>query len=254
MGAGFGGLSAARALRHADVFVTVVDRSNHHLFQPLLYQVATGGLSPSNIATPIRAVLKHQENTQVLMAEVLSVDLKSRDVILADRRLPFEFLILATGSRTTYFGHEQWEKSAPGLKSISDATLIRKKILLAFERAELERDEKRRNELLTFVIVGGGPTGVELAGAIAELSHRTMAIDFRNFDPKKTRIVLLEAGPRILATFPVSLAERASRSLFDLGVEVKVTSRVERLDENGVVVGGEEIQACLLYTSPSPRD
>src|SRR5579875_1702222 len=198
VGAGFGGLEAARGLRHAPVRVTVIDRSNHHLFQPLLYQVATAGLSPAEISAPIRAVLRHQANAEVFLAEVTGVDVAGKRVLLGDEAVPYDYLILATGARHSYFGHDDWEPFAPGLKSIADATHIRRKILLAFEAAEREDDPARQQALLTFVVIGGGPTGVEMAGAIAELAHMALRRDFRHIDPANARIVLVEAMPRLL--------------------------------------------------------
>src|SRR4051812_37699776 len=201
LGAGFAGLTAARALAGADVRVTVVDRRNHHLFSPLLYQVATAALSPGDIAYPIRAILRGQTNTRVLLGDAVSIDPGRRELILTDERIPYDYLILASGSRHAYFGHDAWEKDAPGLKTLEDALEIRRRILLAFERAEREADPARRRRLLTFVLVGGGPTGVELAGAISEISRRVLVRDFRSIDPREARIVLAEAGPRILAAY-----------------------------------------------------
>jgi len=201
VGAGFGGLSAAKALRRADVRVTLVDRRNHHLFQPLLYQVATAGLSPGQIAMPIRTVLRWQKNAEVLLGTVSGVDINRREIVLANQpdshRINYDYLVLATGARHSYFGHDDWEPLAPGLKSLEDATELRKRILLAFEKAELENDEPARKRLLTFVVIGAGPTGVEMAGAIAELARRALASDFRAIDPRAARIVLVEAGPRL---------------------------------------------------------
>jgi NADH dehydrogenase len=243
IGGGFGGLTVARGLGNAPVAVTLVDRSNHHLFQPLLYQVATAGLSPADISAPIRGVLRRQRNTEVLLAEVTGVDVKNRRIQLGDRTLPYDYLVIATGARHSYFGHDEWEARAPGLKSISDATLIRREVLLAFEQAELEADFERRAAHLTFVIVGAGPTGVELAGAIAELAHRALVNDFRHFDPRSTRILLLEAGPRILPTFSERLAERARRELVRLGVTVCTGQAVEQVDATGVTTAGQHIAA-----------
>ena len=213
VGAGFGGLFAAQALAKADADVTIIDRHNYHLFQPLLYQVATAGLPPSDIAWPIRSILHRQRNARVLLAEVLGIDRERRVVELRDRTIPFDYLVVATGSTHSYFGHEQWRSIAPGLKSIDDATLIRRRILSAFEAAEMENDPAKREPLLTFVIVGAGPTGVELAGTIAELAHRTLLADFRRIDPGAAKVILIEAGPRVLAAFrePQS-ALRAARA------------------------------------------
>ncbi len=201
VGAGFGGLFAAQALSRAAADVTIVDRHNYHLFQPLLYQVATAGLPPSDVAWPIRSILRRQRNTTVLLGEVTAVDAARNVVELGERTLPYDYLIVATGSTHSYFGHDDWQPHAPGLKSIDDATAIRRKILSAFEAAEMETDAARRERLLRFVIVGGGPTGVELAGTIAELARFTLAADFRRIDPRSARITLIEAGPRVLAAF-----------------------------------------------------
>lgn len=193
VGAGFGGLRAARALRYAPVQMTVIDRSNHHLFQPLLYQVATADLSPADIAAPIRSMLKHQKNTTVILAEATGVDVKWQRALMHEHSVPYDYLIVATGARNSYFGHDEWEPFAPGLKSVDDAAMLLRKILLAFEAAEIETDPEQRQALLTFVLVGAGPTGVVMAGAIAGLAHKTLASDFRTIDPKTTRIVLVEA-------------------------------------------------------------
>jgi NADH dehydrogenase len=241
VGGGFGGLAAARALRNAPVHVTLIDRTNHHVFQPLLYQVATAGLSPADIAAPIRSILHKQRNTEVLLAEVQGVDTEARKVVLSDRTLDYDTLILATGARHAYFGHDEWEKEAPGLKSLMDATTIRRDILLAFEAAETEPDPEACRALMTFALVGAGPTGVELAGAIAELANRALAADFRHIDPRSARILLLEAGPRILAGFPEDLAESAKHALERMGVEVLTNAKVEAVDAEGVTVGGKRI-------------
>jgi len=243
VGAGFGGLAAARALRNARVRVTIVDRRNHHLFQPLLYQVATAALSPGDIAYPIRSILKRQPNARVLLAEATAVDPGRREVELDDGRVGYDALVIATGARHAYFGHDEWEKDAPGLKTLEDALEIRRRILLAFERAERETDAAHRRDLLTFVIVGGGPTGVELAGAIAEISRHVLVSDFRAIDPREARIVLLEAGSRLLPAYsPVSSA-RAERSLRKRGVEVRNDAAVTAIDSGGVWLGGERIAA-----------
>ncbi|MBO0736692.1 MAG: FAD-dependent oxidoreductase, partial [Alphaproteobacteria bacterium] len=214
VGAGFGGLEAARALSHAAAGVTVIDRHNYHLFQPLLYQVATAALSPADIAEPIRAVLRRQHNATVLLDEVIGVDTAARQV---ETRLgpaqSYDYLVLASGSRYTYFGHDDWPRSAPGLKSIDDATLIRRRVLLAFEEAETATDPAIRRRLLTFVLVGAGPTGVEMAGALAELAHATLSRDFRHINPQTAHILLVEAGPRVLSGLPAKLADFARRSL-----------------------------------------
>jgi len=223
------------------VQVIVLDSSNFHLFQPLLYQVATAGLSPADIASPIRHILRRQKNADVQLKTVTGVDTAKNEVIAGVERIPFDFLVVATGARHSYFGHEQWEKNAPGLKSISDATKIRRNILLAFERAELEGDEKKRQALLTFVIVGGGPTGVELAGAIAELSQTALAKEFRHVDPRTAKVIVIEAGPRVLASFPEKLSHKALGALSSLGVDVRTGSRVTHVDFDGVWLGENQI-------------
>jgi NADH dehydrogenase len=243
VGAGFGGLAAARSLGDAPVRVTVVDRRNYHLFQPLLYQVATAALSPGDIAYPIRSVLRHQRNANVLLAEVVGIDVARREVRLADGTLPYDFLIVAGGAGHAYFGHDAWEKDAPGLKTLEDAIEIRGRILLAFERAERETDPSVRRDLLTFAIVGGGPTGVELAGAIAEISRHVIVSDFRSIDPREARIVLVEAGPRILPAMLPGSSESAAATLARLGVEVRVGTPVTDVDANGVSIGGERLGA-----------
>ncbi|MGE4232994.1 MAG: NAD(P)/FAD-dependent oxidoreductase [Bacteriovoracia bacterium] len=241
LGAGFGGLTAAKILGcDSQLDVTVIDRHNYHLFQPLLYQVATAGLSPTNIAAPIRGILKYYRNITVLMDEVQQIDVQNRSVITTESKTPFDYLIVATGARHSYFGNEGWEKIAPGLKSIDDATLIRRKILLAFERAEVEHDPKVRQSLLTFVIVGGGPTGVELAGAISELANHALTSDFRNIEPKSARIYVVEAGDRILTSFPKELSQKAEKSLNNMGVEVLKNSRVEGVNSDGVRIVGKQ--------------
>jgi NADH dehydrogenase len=250
VGGGFGGLSAARALARAPADVILVDRRNHHLFQPLLYQVATAELSPGDIAYPIRSILRRQKNATVLMAEVRSVDLAARRLDLADGSLSYDCLILATGASHSYFGHDAWEPFAPGLKSLDDALEIRRRILLAFERAERETDPERRRVLLTFVLVGGGPTGAELAGAIAEISRHVLVSDFRSIDPRQARILLIEAGPRILPAFPSDLAERAAQTLARLGVEIFVGAAVTRVAPEEVEFGGKRTAAgTILWTA-----
>ncbi|HEX4948888.1 MAG TPA: NAD(P)/FAD-dependent oxidoreductase [Blastocatellia bacterium] len=246
IGGGFGGLEAAKALKRAPVRITLVDRTNHHLFQPLLYQVAMAGLSPADIAAPIRAVLQKQKNVTVLLAEAVGVDFANNTVQLADGQLPYDFLILATGGRTSYFGNEHWEKFAPGLKDLDDAVEIRRRVLLAFEAAEKETDPERRQELLTFVVVGGGPTGVELAGSIAELAHFVLACDFRNINPKEARVILLEGGPRILPSFPPDLSESAMEQLNELGVNVRVNTKVTNIDERGAHLGDHIIRSATV--------
>lgn len=247
VGGGFAGLYAARALKDTPLQITVVDRRNHHLFQPLLYQVATAALSPGDIAHPIRAVLARQRNTRVWMAEVVAVDLEGRRVVLSDGELPYDYLILATGVRHAYFGHDEWERVAPGLKTLEDALEIRRRIMSAFERAEREADEARRLELMTFVVVGGGPTGVELAGAIGEIACQVMGRDFRNIDPCEARVLLVEAGPRILPAFPEDLSLKAERSLARLGVEVWTSSPVTSIERGLVVAGAREIRAASVF-------
>jgi len=243
LGAGFAGLTAARTLAGADVRVTVVDRRNHHLFAPLLYQVATAALSPGDIAYPIRAILRNQPNTRVLLGDAVAVDPARRELVLTDERIPYDYLILASGSRHAYFGHDAWEKDAPGLKTLEDALEIRRRILLAFERAEREPDPARRRRLLTFVLVGGGPTGVELAGAISEISRRVIVHDFRSIDPREARIVLAEAGPRILPAYTADSSARAEGTLRRRGVEVRTATPITDVDADGVVAGTERIDA-----------
>jgi len=256
VGGGFGGLYAARALAKAPVEVAVVDRTNHHVFQPLLYQVATASLSPSQIAYPIRGVLRHQKNTRVLLADVVAVDPARRVVKLSDGELAYDWLILAPGARHSYFGHAEWEPFAPGLKTLDDALEIRSRILVAFERAERESDPERRRALLTFVVVGGGPTGVELAGAIGEIACKVMARDFRSIDTRDARTILVEAGPRILPAFPADLSEKAERSLERLCVEVRTGEAVTRMESGAVWLGEERIAAgTVLWAAgvePSP--
>lgn len=249
VGGGFGGLTAAKSLRHAAVHVTIVDRLNHHLFQPLLYQVAMAGLSPAEIAMPIRGALRDQANASVLLGEVIGVDLGKRELAVrgdGTRTLRYDFLILAAGARTTYFGHDEWAKYTIGLKDLDEALDIRRRVLLAFEAAERSTDPQRRQQLLTFVVVGGGPTGVELAGALAELSRRALVRDFRVIDPTSTRVILLEAGPRVLAAFDESLSMNALAELRKLGVDVRLGARVTEIDERGVHLGGDLIAASVV--------
>jgi NADH dehydrogenase len=246
IGAGFGGLDAARALAGAPVQVTVVDRHNYHLFQPLLYQVATAALSPGDIASPIRWILRHQKNVEVLLADARAID-PAAHVVLTDRDpVPYDYLIVATGATHAYFGHPDWEKWAPGLKTLDDALDMRRRVLLAFEAAEREPDPEAQRRLLTFVIVGGGPTGVELAGALAEIARQSLRDDFRRIRPESARIVLLEGGPALLATFPDKLRVAARASLERLGVEVHTGSVVTGIDDDGVRVGDTHIVARTI--------
>jgi NADH dehydrogenase len=246
VGAGFGGLSAAHGLAGAPADVTDIDQRNYHLFQPLLYQVATAGLSPAQIAQPIRAILRDAENVRVILGRVASVDRQRRRVQLDDREIDYDVLVLAMGSRHAYFGHDDWESVAPGLKTIDDATGIRRRILLAFEQAEQGSNPEARQRLLTFVVIGGGPTGVEMAGAIAELAHVALRRDFRTINPREARIVLVEAGPRLLPAFPAALSEAAHRSLERLHVEVRLGKPVSHCDEAGVIIGEERLEAATL--------
>ena len=246
IGAGFGGLTVAMHLKRADADVTVIDRRNHRLFQPLLYQVATAALSPADIAAPIRGILARQTNANVVLGEVTGIDLTRRAVLLGERRVRYDQLVIATGARESYFGHNEWASVTSGLKKIEDATVMRRRILMAFERAEDSDDPEERRRLLTFVIVGGGPTGVELSGALAELAKAALARDFRRIDPATARIVLIEAGPRLLASFPPSLSARAARALTRLGVELRLSTRVSRCDGCGAVLNGERIESRTL--------
>jgi NADH dehydrogenase len=241
VGAGFGGLEAAKKLACEDVDLTVIDRTNYHLFQPLLYQVATAALSPADIAAPVRGILRKCKNVEVILAEVQSVNVNLRKVDIGDRDIDYDCLILATGARHSYFGHPEWEKLAPGLKSLEDAIEIRRRILMAFEYAEKITDEAARRAAMTFVIIGGGPTGVEMAGAIAEIARYTLARDFRHIDPSNARVVLIEGEPRVLAGYPEDLRTSAMKQLVDLGVEVRTGVRATNVTESGVEVAGEFI-------------
>jgi len=241
VGAGFGGLEAAKKLVSENVRVTVIDRTNYHLFQPLLYQVATAALSPADIAAPVRAVLRKGKNIEVVLAEVESIDIASKKIRMPDGELDYDFLILATGARHSYFGHPEWERIAPGLKSLEDAVEIRRRILMAFEYAEKVRDEAARKAAMTFVIIGGGPTGVEMAGAIAEISRYTLAKDFRHINPSLARVLLVEADPQVLASFPEDLQISATKQLADLGVEVRTGVRATNLSDAGLQLGDEFI-------------
>jgi NADH:quinone reductase (non-electrogenic) len=243
IGGGFGGLYAAQALKRVPVRVTVVDRRNHHVFQPLLYQVATAALSPGDIASPIRWILRRQRNAEVLLADVVAIDPSASRLTLADGVLEYDFLIVAAGATHAYFGHDEWRTNAPGLKTLEDALEIRRRVLMAFERAEREPDDERRRALLTFAVIGGGPTGVEMAGALAEISRQSLARDFRHFDPSSARILLLEAGPAILPTFPEPLREAARKDLIRLGVNVRTGQPVTSVRTGLVQVGGETIGA-----------
>jgi NADH dehydrogenase len=246
VGAGFGGLFAARALKRAAVDITLIDQHNYHLFQPLLYQVATAGLAPSDIAWPIRSILRRQQNATVLLDRVTDIDTARGKVLTSQQSIAYDYLVLATGARHAYFGHEDWEPFAPGLKSIDDATNIRRQVLMAFERAEMTTDLQQRAKLLTFVIVGAGPTGVELAGAIAELARRTLAADFRRIDSRSARILLIEAGDRVLPAFPVKQSRYAEKALSRLGVELKLGQAVSHCNTDGVVVEGEVIPSATV--------
>jgi NADH:ubiquinone reductase (H+-translocating) len=245
-GAGFGGLQATKALAKVDVDVSLVDAFNHHCFQPLLYQVATAALSPADVAWPIRAILRKQKNARVIMARVTGIDVEARLVKTSEIELPYDYLVLATGSTHSYFGHDEWAPFAPGLKHIADATEIRRRFLLAFERAEVVENDAERERLLTFVIVGGGATGVEMAGAIAEVAQRTLRHDFRHIDPRRSRIVLIEAGPRLLPTFPEKLSDYAARSLRTMGVEIELGRMVIGCDAQGVSFDGGRIEAATV--------
>jgi NADH dehydrogenase FAD-containing subunit len=246
VGAGFGGLSAAHALAGADADVFVIDRRNYHLFQPLLYQVATAGLSPAQIASPIRAILRQAVNISVTLGKVSGVDKHRRVVAIEDREIAYDRLILATGARHSYFGHDEWESVAPGLKKIDDATSIRRRILTAFENAESTDDAETRRRFLTFVVIGGGPTGVEMAGAIAELARVVLRHDFRRIDPAEARIVLVESGPRLLSAFPPKLSEAARASLRTLGVDVRLGAPVTQCDFGGVAIGNQHLEAATV--------
>jgi NADH dehydrogenase len=244
VGGGFAGLHAARGLAHAPCFVTLVDRRNHHLFQPLLYQVATAVLNPSDIARPIRSVLRYQSNATVLLADVRAIDRAARRLDFEDgSKLDYDYLIVAAGASHSYFGKDEWARFAPGLKSIEDALEIRRRVLLAYEAAEREGTAERRRELLTFVVVGGGPTGVELAGALSEIARHALRRDFRRIDPREARVILLEGLPRILPAFDEALAESAERQLRSLQVEIRKGARVTAIDETGVTIGEEKIPA-----------
>jgi NADH dehydrogenase len=253
LGGGFGGLAAARALRRACALVTVVDRRNHHLFQPLLYQVATAALNPSDVAHPIRAVLRRQRNARVLLANASAIDLVRRIVVLDGDELHYDYLIVATGATHAYFGHDEWEAAAPGLKTIEDALEIRRRVLLAYEAAERETDPERVREWLTFVVVGAGPTGVELAGALSEIARFALADDFRTIDPAHARVLLFEGGPRVLPTFSPKLSAKAQRQLERLGVQVRCAAQVTAIDDSGVSIGSERIAARTVLWAAGVR-
>jgi NADH dehydrogenase len=244
IGGGFAGLWAVRALRNEpELDITLIDRSNHHLFQPLLYQVATAGLAAPSIAAPLRHILRDQRNVTVLMGEVTTIDTASRIVALPDRRLDYDYLLVASGATHAYFGHDEWEKHAPGLKNLDDAFAIRARILSAFEQAEAARDDAQRDACLTFAVIGAGPTGVELAGTLAEIARHTLVGDFRNFDPRKARVLLIEAGPRVLAAFSEELSGKARAQLQKLGVEVRTDAPVSEIGDGYLVSGGQRIAA-----------
>jgi NADH dehydrogenase len=244
IGGGFGGLFAAKALRRANVRITLLDRTNHHTFQPLLYQVATAGLNPADIAMPIRRVLRGQKNATVLLADVTRIDVADKCVHTAEGdEIRYDYLLLATGATHSYFGHPEFEEFAPGLKTVDEGLLIRQRIFMAFEEAERETDPKKLDALLTFVVVGAGATGVEMSGAIAEISKRTLADEFRRFDPGRARVLLVEGGPRVLAAYSEKSSARAARSLDKLGVEVRLNARVNKVDADGVLIGDERVPA-----------
>jgi NADH:ubiquinone reductase (H+-translocating) len=254
VGAGFGGLAAALGLAGADVEITLIDQRNHHLFQPLLYQVGTASLATSEIAWPIRHLMRKRKEVTTLLGVVTGVDTDRRAVLLEDGgQIPYDTLVLATGARHAYFGHDEWEPHAPGLKTLEDATAIRRRILLSFERAEREIDPERRRALLTFVIVGGGPTGVELAGAIAELAHQNLPKEYRHIDTRKSRVVLIEAGPRILPSFAEDLAAYAHGSLRRLGVEIQLGQAVRQCSDEGVIYGDEPLAAKVVLWAAGVR-
>ena len=254
VGAGFVGMNAAKDLaKSSKLHLTVIDRSNHHLFQPLLYQVAAAGLSPAEIAVPIRSLFSNQDNVKVVQDKIISVNPKTKKVTGANGEYPYDYLILAAGATHNYFGNEHWETRAPGLKTLSQATEIRRRIMTAFEKAEVELDPEERKKLLTFVVVGGGPTGVELAGAIGEMTRYTLARDFRSIDPKLTRIILVEAGPRILASFDSGLSSLATRDLESLGVQVWTGSIVSDMNEENILVGKERISAATVLWAAGTR-
>ncbi|WGI20902.1 NAD(P)/FAD-dependent oxidoreductase [Amylibacter sp. IMCC11727] len=248
IGAGFGGISAAKALAKAPVDITMIDRRNYHLFQPLLYQVATADLSPADVAWPIRSIFSRQQNVRVVLGEVLDIDTDAKEVVLEEGRFEYDHVIVASGAHHSYFGRDEWEKHAPGLKRVIDATEIRKNVLMAFERAEVSDDPVEQARQMTFVVVGGGPTGVEMAGAIAELAHHALARDFRHINSRSARIILIEAGPRLLSAFPEKLSNKAKASLEKLGVEVMLDTMVQDITADGVQLDGAFIpSACKVW-------
>ncbi|MEO8350987.1 MAG: NAD(P)/FAD-dependent oxidoreductase [Chthoniobacteraceae bacterium] len=236
VGGGFGGLTAVQALKRAHLRVTLVDRQNHHLFQPLLYQVATAALSPSDIGEPLRRIVRHQDNCEVLLENVREVKAAEKKLITDSGEIPYDYLVLATGARHTYFGHDEWEKFAPGLKSMDDALEIRRRMLIAFEHAEMFTDDAERRAALTFVVVGGGPTGVEMAGAISEIARQTLIHDFRHIDAGSARVILIDGGDRLLSAYVPELSESARRQLYDIGVEVRLGARAAEVDAAGVTL------------------
>lgn len=260
VGAGFAGLACARGLKHAKAEITLIDRENHHLFQPLLYQVATAALSPAQIASPVRSVLSKQWNTKVVLDSVIGIDRAERAVAIENGDpVPFDYLVIATGARHSYFGKDEWSTLAPGIKNIDDATRVRRNILLAFEEAEAEPDDARRAALMTFAVIGGGPTGVEMAGSIAEVARHSIKCDFRRINPRDAKIVLVEAGDRLLVTMPPELSAAAKRSLECMGVEVRLNTRVDTISEDGISAGGAfmpcatKIWAAGVQASPAAR-
>ncbi|HWV36375.1 MAG TPA: NAD(P)/FAD-dependent oxidoreductase, partial [Thermomicrobiales bacterium] len=248
VGGGFAGINVAKSLAESPVAVTLIDRRNHHLFAPLLYQVATAQLSPANIAQPIRAMTRGQKNLKVVLGEVASIDTEARKVSLDNGTdIPYDYLVVAVGATHSYFGHDEWEPVAPGLKTLEDAERIRRRILLAFERANAETDPEKQKALLTFIVIGGGPTGVELAGAIGEIAHHTLSREFDNIDPRQATILLLEGLPRILPMFHEKLSERATEDLKKFGVETRTNSLVTMIDEDGVSIGDERIASKTVF-------
>ncbi len=246
IGAGFAGLATVQALKNVDVDIVLIDKSNHHLFQPLLYQVATAALSPAQIAQPIRSILRKQKNCRVILGEVQSINTEKKTIRGKTSEIAYDYLVVATGSTHTYFGHDDWQANAPGLKTINDATTIRHRILSAFEQAEIEHDQQRRDALMTFVIIGGGPTGVEMAGAIAELAKVSLKNDFRLIEPDKTRVILIESGQQLLASFPDKLSQQAYQDLVELGVQIHTGHPVTECTDQGVRVNDEWIPSRTI--------